>query len=862
MGGIHGPGKGACPDTELIAAYVDRKLARDAVARIEEHIATCSTCYAVYSGTAQFNLADSGGRAFYQHPAFTAVAGLAAAASLVFVLFQYSSFPKPPVATPILAELAQAVGATRLVEPRLTGGFGYARLLIMRSGEGQKGLDKQPAAVIGAVSRIREKAENDTSPEVLGALGITYLVSGDVGAAVKALESATAQAPDNARLLSDLAAAYLVRASSLDEPADIPKALEMAERAIALKDAPDEAWFNRALALESLHLVDAAKKAWEDYLQRDSASGWADEARQHLEALKKVRQSTVEEDRARVRAALEEGPAATDRLADEAPQLLREYFDDELLPAWAEATLVGHPDADLHRERARLIGEALERTTTDTMARDTARALTAPGATASRDPLRSQAQGYRGLAEARRLYDRQETSCPAARTAFRDLESGGSPYAGWARLQTVIACQYLSPRKEALTQLGRLEAFAQPRGYIQLLGRVRWIQGLTVGAQGALTASLDHYHAARESFRMTQDAGSQAAVFGLQAENLGLLGDGRGAWRERQSGLALIHHVREPRRRYVMFDDSIVASLKEGMPRSALHFGSALVKTAVDSSRPALISDALVRRARIQLRLGAEDRAIADLVESREWSAHVADPVIAARRKAEASWAEGEILATRQPEVALRSLGEALTYFQTTLPVFLPELYFDRSRAQTALASDDAAEADLLAGIQARERQRALVGDPFQVAFFDQASPLFEEMARLQVTRRRDPERALAFVERGHARQLADSLIGASATPLDPDTLHRALPEGVALIYFVPTRRPAPRMGADPRRNAFHRAPAAIGRVVPAGGGVPGGSGQSRAPPGLAPAGGSLARRARAALHSIPGRAAGAHLHP
>ena len=111
-----------------------------------------------------------------------------------------------------MAELAQAVGATRLVEPRLTGGFDYGRLLVLRSGEEPKGLDEQPPAVIGAVSRIRENAESDTSPETLGALGITYLVSGDVGAAVKALESATAQAPENARLLSDLAAAYLVRA--------------------------------------------------------------------------------------------------------------------------------------------------------------------------------------------------------------------------------------------------------------------------------------------------------------------------------------------------------------------------------------------------------------------------------------------------------------------------------------------------------------------------------------------------------------------------------------------------------------------------------------------------------------------------
>jgi CHAT domain-containing protein len=41
-------------------------------------------------------------------------------------------------------------------------------------------------------------------------------------------------------------------------------------------------------------------------------------------------------------------------------------------------------------------------------------------------------------------------------------------------------------------------------------------------------------------------------------------------------------------------------------------------------------------------------------------------------------------------------------------------------------------------------------------------------------------------VERGHARQLVDSLAGAAATPLGPETLRRELPSGVALVYYVP----------------------------------------------------------------------------
>ncbi|HEY7923696.1 MAG TPA: hypothetical protein VII62_10990, partial [Vicinamibacteria bacterium] len=127
---------------------------------------------------------------------------------------------------------------------------------------------------------------------------------------MKALESATAQDPKNAKLQSDLAAAYLVRASRLDEPSDIPKALEAAEKSIEQNDAPVEAWFNRALALEQLHLVDAARKAWDDYLKRDSSSPWAEEAKKRRDELPPAQQSTVEEDRSSARAALAEGKAA------------------------------------------------------------------------------------------------------------------------------------------------------------------------------------------------------------------------------------------------------------------------------------------------------------------------------------------------------------------------------------------------------------------------------------------------------------------------------------------------------------------------------------------------------------------------
>jgi len=757
---------------------------------MDEHIARCSECYEVFSETVQFGLAESPSasvrRPAFGWPAFKVAAGLAAAAVLVLAIgvSQYPGrFHRTPAAP--VTELAEAMGTRRFVEPRLTGGFQHGRLITLRSSDTPRGLDAQSPAVLAAVARIREQAEGDTSPEALGALGITYLVSGDAGASVKALESASAQKPDDPRLLSDLAAAYLVRAAQADEPADIPKALEMAERAIALKDAPPEAWFNRALALERLHLVDAARKAWGDYLERDSTSGWADEARQHLEVLPKARQSSLEEDKARVRAALEAGAPAIDRLAEDSPSLLRDYLEDELLPAWADAHLVGHPDAKLHRERARLVGDALWPTTSDAMARDTARALAEPAvAVASRDPLRSQAVGYRAFRDAERLYDVQEPSCSPFRGALRDLEAGASPYAAWAGLQVVITCLFPSEQLAALTELSRLEAVAAARSHAQILGRIQYMQGLIEGLRGDLTDSQERLRSARASFKKTQDVEAEARVLVKMAENLYFLGDGRAAWRHRVEALALLGQVRTPRLRYGILGEALATCLDERMPRPALHFGTTALDTAL-TLPPWAMSDALLRQAAIHHSLGADDLAVAEVLQSRRLIARIPDET-QADQKAEADAVEGEILIRENPEQAARYLGQSLARFQGTVPVRVPALHGLLARAQLARGSDDAAEGELLAGIQAMERGRTSLRDADQLSFFDQALPMFDEMVRFQVAKRQDPDAALAFVERGRARQLVESLAGAIVSPLQPDLLRRQLPDGLALVYYVP----------------------------------------------------------------------------
>src|SRR5439155_22984947 len=87
--------------------------------------------------------------------------------------------------------------------------------------------------------------------------------------------------PAHAQLTSDPAAAYIAYGRA-------ENALAAAERAWSIKKTPEIAW-NRAVAAQALQHRDAAINDWKDYLQLDSKSQWAIDAREQLEKLEHPR---------------------------------------------------------------------------------------------------------------------------------------------------------------------------------------------------------------------------------------------------------------------------------------------------------------------------------------------------------------------------------------------------------------------------------------------------------------------------------------------------------------------------------------------------------------------------------------------
>ena len=295
---------GPCLEPEVLAAYVERTLPPDERARAEAHLATCEDCYALLTevmrttdemdGRVESEPQEGGAPPVelskILRPAFGrrrvwSIAGVVLAAALLLVVRAqpewWQRIRGDDGSDRRLEKLVAAVGTVRTVEGRLTGGFGHGPL---RS-PARSGGDAQNALLLTVARELQKAAAADPSVENLHAYGVAQLFLGRYDEGVRTLEEAAADQPANGRLQSDLAAAYLARAVALEKSEDAEKALAAVQRALAIDPFQREALFNRALALERLSQRNAARGAWETYLQQDPSSAWADEAKQHLERL-------------------------------------------------------------------------------------------------------------------------------------------------------------------------------------------------------------------------------------------------------------------------------------------------------------------------------------------------------------------------------------------------------------------------------------------------------------------------------------------------------------------------------------------------------------------------------------------------
>lgn len=203
-----------------------------------------------------------------------------------------------------LAQLRLAYRGQRPTESRTTANFQYAPVTVTRGNATPAVTDD--LARRSAENHLIDAARQKPGSESHHALGLLFLAEKNFDQALENFNLALNLTPDDAGLNTDIGAVYLEKAAQAEEKKDsgekqknLARALKHFDRALEINPALPEALFNRALTLQKMPVENEARRAWEKYLEKDSTSEWAGEARRNLEKLNQL-QSRMPKDNLRI----------------------------------------------------------------------------------------------------------------------------------------------------------------------------------------------------------------------------------------------------------------------------------------------------------------------------------------------------------------------------------------------------------------------------------------------------------------------------------------------------------------------------------------------------------------------------------
>ncbi|HEU4711327.1 MAG TPA: CHAT domain-containing protein [Pyrinomonadaceae bacterium] len=187
-----------------------------------------------------------------------------------------------------LVALNQAYRQERPLEARLSN-FDYAPLPSQRGGKTK--VDDTQLTLAGSL--LAQAVAQKPSTASHNALGQYYLTERQFDKALDQFNAALALDPNDANTHLNLGAALLEKGKLDSSKTDsggkaieeLSRSIEHLNKGLELNNASLEGYFNRALAYQFMSLTREAETAWKQYLQKDSNSPWAEEARRNLKTL-------------------------------------------------------------------------------------------------------------------------------------------------------------------------------------------------------------------------------------------------------------------------------------------------------------------------------------------------------------------------------------------------------------------------------------------------------------------------------------------------------------------------------------------------------------------------------------------------
>jgi tetratricopeptide (TPR) repeat protein len=446
---------------------------------------------------------------------------------------------------------------------------------------------------------LRAAVEGSHSAEALRSLGIAHLALGDVPQAIAALEEAAAIAPTSVATRIDLSAAFLERWRSAQRSIDLVRVLEQTAAALSLDSDSPHALFNQALALEKLGLHNRADREWQTYLQLDSDSPWAAEARRHSDTLH-ARRVTSDVD-----------------VRGDSTAVYR-YIENDALQRWTGAPSGASSSIDT---AARLATE-LRRSAKDAYLADLLDRIRESGSwPASR--RRALADGIGHSLRWRELIDSGEYQAaePVAHTARETLiEAGVDPIE--ADFEIAYSDFSAGRATTALRRADTVIARANQLKYWRLAAKARRLKAVAAMLATRVSEAETEY---ATGLALAQQAGDSelAALFHVfLGEASSLQGEWDSAWMHLAQTLPLADTLQSMRQRFDVLNAAAMAARRAGLTHASMFFADELLRVTAGWSNPEGVISARLSRARALYDLGVGDRGVGDLNQAAELRVH------------------------------------------------------------------------------------------------------------------------------------------------------------------------------------------------------------------------------------------------
>jgi CHAT domain-containing protein/tetratricopeptide (TPR) repeat protein len=635
--------------------------------------------------------------------------------------------------------------------------------------------------------------------------------------AIQALERF---APGNPEAMSDLAAAYYLRAQREDRATDLLMALDTAQTAVDAAPRLIPARFNLALAQEAIGLSSEALANWRTLAAQD-ATAWRGEARQHANAIER-RESQDAAQRWEITKKLLPGAlAAGDRVAiarliTPFPAKGERYLERIVLHDWAIKPTPGK------FAQARLLGAELFRRTNDPYVNDLLEA--SERASTSPQLMAALLSGYKLLDVSPKDQDEAVSLCAGAKAAFRNA---GSPLYLWPLIQEASAI-FFQPNDGAGRALALLDPIrkdlrAHHSSYRRVAIEIESMRAFVLGPSGRLLETLEGYDF---GLQCAEDLRDRDQIGNMQAHRVGILnelGQRELAWREAVAASPVLPDIIETDPRHLLIGETAIAAAALGHPRAALNLENAGVAMLRDELKTLSPADAR-RRQRLFLNLGialraragyevilnAYDNARRDLDDSQHLAMNeeqTGDQKAGEPKKREGSDIQ-RALDTRiaqvngQSQLATRP-ADAVLFFTHALELsgqnqsqsFRSTLYTERATAFRATGNRAAAIADLrsaLHELQLEESQQLAARKPGELepvwaGYFSRFEDTYRLLIQLLAEDGR-AEEAFEIAEQWRAKEPLDLIRHLGTAPLGFRTLPQS---GKGVLARIQQRLPA-----------------------------------------------------------------------